>query len=160
MNLYIVMDEWLIHYIEDEEKCAIAYEILKRIFDVCDEIVIGENTPFLNKFHKMLKKIKDEKSIMVLRFFMQYFYYNLDKGRKLGKNEIHGLEEGDKRAIGHRKDEYLLRLLKTVDYDGIILTTDNKLIDRSDEYLSDCIVSLERFLSEYPESIKPCKRSF
>ena len=145
----IVIDEWIVHYIEEEENYLIAFEVLSRIYDKCDNLLTLENGPLMKKIYGLMKMTScwnDPKQIMVAKYFINYFVQNSKKFKRIDEEDIQEIPEDMRNKISDPSDTFLFEGLHT-SKDGIILTTDERLKNETD--LPVKIELLKDFLENY-----------
>ncbi|RLF71965.1 MAG: hypothetical protein DRN40_01350 [Thermoplasmata archaeon] len=151
----IVVDEWFPEYLRDRERMHTALEVMERIFEKCDSMVIMENSPLMKKIRQILKESNhwsDVRQMEILRFFIHHFLTNSLKLHLRSKGLSTVIPEDIKKAVPDLKDLYLFETLLPAissEGEGIILTTDVKLKNNSGP-LSKYIVLLDYFLENYP----------
>lgn len=149
IGMDIVIDEWIVHYIEEEDNYLIAFEILSRIYDKCDNLMTLENGPLISKIHTLMKELSrwnDPKQISIAKFFISNFVLNSKKFKRLDQDEIHELSDEEKENISDASDTFLFEALYTSE-DGIILTTDERL--KNETSLPARIELVRDFIEQY-----------
>lgn len=145
----IVIDEWIVHYIEDQDNYLVAFEVLSRIYDKCDNLLTVENGPLMKKIHSMMKKTSrwnDPNQIMVAKFMIRNFILNSKKFKLIDEGDIQEISDDIKEKVSDQSDIFLFEAFYTSE-DGIILTTDERLKNETD--LPVKIELVKKFLEVY-----------
>jgi len=123
----ITFDEWLYHYLIDEEKWTIADEILTKIYDKCDRIVCAKGSPMNEKIN-LLSKFESPKQIKIIKKFFMMFSYNSDKLLLLEENDLPPLPNEFIDSFEEKEDIYLVQTCLATN-DKIIITEDKDFRD-------------------------------
>jgi len=150
MKKEITIDEWIYHYLRNEDTYEQTDNFLRRVYKRCDVLVVRYGSPLSRKIFKLAKESQywNQSQRQAIKSFMRQFVYNSDKMKIIYKAPPIG--EKLKQKLPH-KDIYLVETALVTD-SKFVLTTDRELCSAinklKDELGIDCSV-LEDFLSEY-----------
>lgn len=145
----VTIDEWLFHYLasNNEEEHLRAGDILNKIFERCDRIVLLKGSPMNEKIN-LLSKTNFPKQRNITKNFFRRFAYNSEK-LKLIENVDELSDEITKLLPKQEKDKdkYLIQtVLATAD--KVIVTTDRKLKESIHEKCGIRVMLVEEFWEE------------
>ncbi len=131
MSVPIVVDEWLLEDLmgSDLKKQKQAIDFIWKVVEICDTIVILEDSPFQKKIWNMMKGSRN--GSVTLRVASQAFEglirSNKDKVYPLAQGDIKSLPTHLIPLINSAKDHYLFQsYLKLKNKGSFILTTDGR----------------------------------
>jgi len=145
----ITIDEWLIHYISDQEKARVAYYFLEKVFKKCDRFVTLKNGKLDKKVFWLSKQSGEwePKRRIVAKYFFNYFFMNSEKFFRMDESETPEMPENIAR-LTPEDDIYLIRTaLKTEE--KLVLTSDVRLREKLSEISDIKILLVNEFLSDY-----------
>jgi predicted nucleic acid-binding protein len=130
-----VIDEWIYHRLAKEETLDATATFLKRVFEVCDKMVLREDTPLTKKIYNL----SEESSYAVpkkqafIKWFMKAFLYNTNKVKWVQESDIVPIPETTKKDIPDTEDFYIIEMAHST-ADKILITSDQKLKATLEKY--------------------------
>lgn len=145
----VTVDEWLFHYLtsNNEEEYLRAEDILNKMFERCDRIVLLKGSPMNEKIN-LLSKTDLPKQRNIIKNFFRKFAYNSQK-LELVENVDELSNETTKLLPKQErdKDKYLIQTALATD-DKVIVTTDGKLKESIHEKCGIRVKLVEEFWKE------------
>ncbi len=136
-GFHLTIDEWFYHWFADEEKYKEVVGLFIKIFEVCDKIVIKNDTPLARKFYQLEKEsgrwLPQQRE--AVNFIRRNFYYN--------SNKVHLVDDVDEfdTDINNRLPHHDVYLVE------ICFKTDNKILITTDATLHSNVNDLRETLS-------------
>jgi len=145
----ISIDEWIVHYISDPQKCGIAFNLLERVYNKCDKFVALQGGGLMAKIWSMSEDFGswEQNSRGVAKYFFSYFLYNSDKFIQRISQTLCPLPE-DLRQQTPNDDIYLVETAMNTQ-DKLILTTDGRLKEKLSGWQELNIQLVDEFLQKY-----------
>jgi len=146
----IVIDEWIVHFIEEQNKNKEAFDFLQKVYEKCDKLVTIEGGPLMKKIYGVMKGASNWRNtaqVQLAKYFIQNFVKNSDKFILLNENELDDVPDEIQRQIPS-KDLYLVQAhINTPN--SVILTTDGRLKERVEANSRIGVALVEDFLDSY-----------
>jgi uncharacterized protein YpbB len=145
----ITINEWIFHYISNQEKSELVHRFLQKLLEKCDKIVLKRSSPLMEKIWKLSKISQhwEPKRRLLAKYFINSFIKNSHKCVILEDHEIRAIPQ-ELFSIIPSDDIYLVETAYTTE-DKFILTTDQKLYSILSSYSEIKIELVEGFLSKY-----------
>jgi predicted nucleic acid-binding protein len=145
----ITINEWIFHYISDQEKSELVHSFLQKLLEKCDKIVLKRSSPLMEKIWKLSKVSQywEPKRRLLAKFFINSFIKNSYKCVILENHEIPEIPQ-QLLSIIPSDDIYLIETAYATE-DKFILTTDQKLQTILSPYHEFKIELVETFLLKY-----------
>jgi hypothetical protein len=134
--MFLILDEWLIHDLENESDTIRqneSFQFLMKIKEKCDKIILVEDSKFMNKLWDFSKKASTVILKRKFKFLKDIFLYNSQKTKSINLHSI-DIQNCSNFLEGVNTDDHYLVLsyiyfknLKQKDEEVIIITTDKKL---------------------------------
>ncbi len=147
MNL--VVNEWLLEYsIPSATKAnkELVLAFLNHIKYKNEKMVVGRETPFTQKYYRFMKTygydLAFKRSFQTL---LRLLFQDADTTILVERSDTKSVTDLEMDGV-HADDRYLLELVRTVD-DSIIISTDQRLIDRLMSRPGFPIIHLANYLS-------------
>jgi len=143
-------DEWIYHYLKDNEKSQKVFKFLICLLEVCDKFPFQYGTPLAHKIFEIFEySIKCEpKQKNAINFFMKNIFKNSNK--RVDIEAINHIPEEFLSKL-HRKDHYLLDIVYSTK-SKILITTDERLQKQLKECEKDLKIKCylaDDFMEEY-----------
>jgi predicted nucleic acid-binding protein len=147
------IDEWLFHYLADENKIKEMIEFLDKMLKKCDRFVFKESTPLADKLYLLQRQrgFATPKINKAIEYFNRAIFWNSIKKETI--SNVSDLSEQDKSLLP-RKDIYLVKMALATS-SKIIISTDIKLIEALEKNKAIFGISgfiAESFISNYLET--------
>lgn len=144
----ITINEWIIHYIYDEDKYKEVAEFLVKVLSKCDKLVLRRNIPLAKK---ILVLSKDSGNLRpqqryIAKFFIGSFIHNSEKCEILYEEEISRPPDN---LVQFVKSDDLYLIENALATDKFILTTDSKLKQAINERHGIKVELVNEFFKRY-----------
>ena len=128
MSVPIVVDEWLLHDLQGENGDKNQEDTLRflvKLLQICDRIVILEDSPFQEKTKALIKRSENDFALRgISQFLHSSFILNASKTLLVGRDEIKPLPQHIAKLVP-ADDQYLFQTHLKVN-GSFILTTDGR----------------------------------
>jgi len=145
----ITIDEWLVHYISDPQRCEMAFKFLDKVFRKCDKFVTINDKGLMQKIYQMSRDSAnwEPASRRIAKYFFASFMVNSSKFHRLDPSTINQLPDDLRQQIPN-DDIYLVETAMNTEA-KFILTTDGRLKERLSGWKDLNIQLVDEFLQEY-----------
>lgn len=134
----------------DQDKVGITFSLLNKIYKKCDKIIIMKNSPLAQKILRMEKEMCNFGNPIqkkVCKYLKSRFFYNSQKAKLIEEGTGNVPEEIKEKWP--KEDLYLYETWIEAP-DGILITTDEKLIEAIKEMeLQLHVIHLNEMLNNY-----------
>ena len=146
-----VVDEWLWADLGGENGQMAqrqSFLFLEKIFELCDQLITVEDSPFIKKFYNLCKEasLGDPKQ-KIVKVFKNQFLLNAQKLKLIKKQDLQELPPKFVPMV-KEDDHYLIQAYLSSQAD-LIVTTDNPLIEVLNNQSSVNCQDRNSFLSDY-----------
>ncbi|MEJ5378562.1 MAG: hypothetical protein WHX93_18480, partial [bacterium] len=145
----IVFDEWLWADLADQNETTRLREdflLLNKTFERCDQLVIVDGSPFVEKFWHFAKMAQIIEIKGIVKMFKNRFMFNSEKAERWKDNELCSIPK-ELEALVKDDDQYLVRAYLTAGAD-VLVTTDGPLLEVLNQHRIHCC-RREDFLWDY-----------